>query len=102
MSEETNPQPFNADPITKDNWDPMLRVRKKPVIVHATQLNFPEGFEVTTKEGKLRGKPGDYLLIGVKGEKYPVDREIFEETYDVVEQVRSRVFTDSRVKEGGE
>lgn len=86
MSETTNPQPFNADRITRDNWDPMLRVRKKPVVVHATQLNFPEGFEVTTKEGKLRGKPGDYLMIGVRGEKYPIDREIFEETYDIIEE----------------
>ena len=77
---------FDADLITKDNWDPMLRVRKKPIVVHATQLNFSEGFKVSTMEGELRGKPGDYLLIGIKGEKYPVDREIFEATYDVLEE----------------
>ena len=77
--------PFNADDITLENWEPMLSVRKKPVIVHATQLNFPEGFEVTTMEGKVRGKPGDYLMIGVNGEKYPIAREIFEKTYDVVD-----------------
>lgn len=79
-------EPFDADEITVDNWEPMLRVRKRPVVVHATQLNFPEGFTVTTGEGKLRGKPGDYLMIGVKGEKYPCDREIFEETYVVLDE----------------
>ena len=78
-------KPFDADKITINNWDPMLRVRKKPVIVHATQLNFPEGFEVTTKEGKLRGKPRDYLMFGIDGEKYPCDQSIFERTYEIVE-----------------
>ena len=77
-------KPFNADDITLDNWEPMLKVRKKPVIVHATQLNFPEGFEVTTKEGKLKGKPGDYLMIGIDGEKYPCDKSIFERSYDII------------------
>ena len=52
-------EPFNADGITIDNWESVLMVMKKPVVVHAVQLNFPEGFEVTTKEGKLRGKPGE-------------------------------------------
>lgn len=82
--EETT-KPFNADGITLDNFEPVLRVRKKPVIVHAIQLNFPEGFSVTTKEGVfLKGKPGDYLMFGVEGEKYPCDKQIFEKTYDVV------------------
>lgn len=80
------PEPFNANDITRDNWEPMLRVRKKPIVVHATQLNLPEGFVVSTMEGVLRGKPGDYLIIGVTGEKYPIDKGIFERTYDVLSQ----------------
>ena len=79
-----NMEPFDANDITKDNWEPMLLVRKKPIVVHATQLNLPEGFSVTTKEGIMKGKPGDYLMIGVNGEKYPIDKDIFEKTYDVV------------------
>ena len=78
-------KPFNADDITLDNWEKILRVRKKPIVVHAIQINFPEGFEVTTKEGKLQGKQGDYLMIGVEGEKYPIDKAIFAKTYDVLE-----------------
>ncbi len=76
--------PWCADDINTSNWEPMLKVRKKPIIVHATQLNFPEGFWVSTKEGVMKGKPGDYLMIGVAGEKYPIDKKIFEDTYDVV------------------
>lgn len=72
----------NVDHVTVDNWEPMLRVRKKPIIVHATQLNYP--FEVTTLSGlALRGETGDYLIIGTSGEKYPCKREIFEKTYDI-------------------
>jgi len=77
-------KPFNANDIAIDNWDGMCVVRKKPVVVHAAQLNFPEGFEVTTMEGVVQGKPGDFLIIGVAGEKYPIDQEIFKKTYDIV------------------
>ena len=78
-------KPFNADEITLNNFEGIIKCKKKPIIVHALQLNFPEGFEVTTKEGKLRGKPGDYLMFGIEGEKYPCDREIFEKSYEVIE-----------------
>jgi len=72
-------QLFNADEITLDNFEGIKKYRKEPIVIHAIQLNFP--FEVTTKEGKLRGKAGDFLIWGIKGEKYPCDSEIFNETY---------------------
>ena len=75
---------FDANEITLTNWEPMLKVRKKPIVVHATQLNLLEGFHITTKEGVMEGKPGDYLMIGVDGEKYPIDKSIFERTYDIL------------------
>ncbi|GAG88575.1 unnamed protein product [marine sediment metagenome] len=56
--------------------------RKKPVKIKAVQME--EEFEVKTLEGVLRGKAGDYLLQGVKGELYPCDKGIFEETYEEV------------------
>lgn len=56
--------------------------RKKPVVVQAAQINEP--FIVETLEGPLRGKSGDYLIVGVRGERYPIDKDIFEETYDWV------------------
>lgn len=79
-----NKKPFIADDITLNNWEPILRVRKKPIIIHAAQLNFPEGFSVATKEGLMKGKPGDYLMFGAVGEKYPIDKDIFEKTYDIL------------------
>lgn len=55
---------------------------KKPIPIHAEQM--PHAFYVDTKEGRMYGKPGDYLATGVEGERYPIDREIFEKTYDPV------------------
>jgi hypothetical protein len=45
-----------------------------------------EDFEVETLEGNLRGRAGDYLMVGVEGELYPCSREIFEKTYDWLEE----------------
>lgn len=55
---------------------------KKPVPVRCIQLHEP--FRVETMEGVMEGKAGDYLIIGVKGEMYPCDKTIFEETYDIL------------------
>jgi len=60
-----------------------LTVRKKPVLVRALEIDEP--FETETLEGVLQGKAGDFLMIGVRGEVYPIAREIFLTTYDVVE-----------------
>ena len=59
---------------------------KKPIPIEAVQQS--ESFTTQTLEGELDGKPGDYLVTGVNGEQYPVDREIFEKTYyEVTEDV---------------
>ena len=75
---------FNADEITLDNFEGIVKCRKKPIVIHAVQLNYPEGFKVTTLEGVMKGKPGDYLMFGINGEKYPCDKDIFEKSYDIV------------------
>ena len=56
--------------------------RKKPVIIHATQMNGD--FIVKTLEGEMLGKKGDYLIIGTHGEKYPCRKDIFEANYEVI------------------
>lgn len=53
--------------------------RKRPVQVRAVRMD--ERFKVETLEGVLWGKAGDWLIIGVKGEAYPCDHEIFKATY---------------------
>ena len=56
---------------------------KKPIPVRCVQINEP--FEVQTMEGLMQGKAGDYLMIGPRGEMYPCDLDIFNETYDIID-----------------
>jgi hypothetical protein len=51
----------------------------KTVPTWMKQMN--KAFEVDTLEGKMKGKKGDYLAVGVDGEMYPVDLAIFKKTY---------------------
>ena len=54
---------------------------KKPIIVHAKQIN--EYFRVESLEGDYKqGKPGDYLMKGIEGELYICAKEIFEKSYE--------------------
>ena len=53
---------------------------KKPIPIQAIQI-FEE-FEVETLEGTMRGKPGDWLLRGIRGELYPCADDIFRESYE--------------------
>ena len=40
---------------------------------------------VKTMEGWYKVYPGNWIVTGIAGEKYPVDDEIFAETYEPVE-----------------
>lgn len=61
---------------------PYRKAVKKPIPVRCVQIKEP--FQVETLEGTMTGKPGDWLVVGVRGEMYPIDREIFEETYKLL------------------
>lgn len=37
------------------------------------------------REGVMRGDLGDWIITGVKGERYPCKPEIFEATYEPVD-----------------
>lgn len=61
----------------------MPKFRKKPIVIEATLLM--EQVEIKTLEGILVGQPGDWLITGVAGEQYPCKPDIFEATYESVE-----------------
>ena len=87
------------------------KFRKKPVVIEAVQFtqdmadtneNIPDGvicnsvsfsdsemtqrtgygFCIRTLEGDMSVTVGDWIITGVKGEKYPCKPDIFEATYD--------------------
>lgn len=85
----------------------MSRFQKKPVIIEAIQLtdavldaphpsdlHFPgvvydpvnRCATIKTLEGEMRANLGDWIIKGVAGEVYPCKPEIFQATYEMVEE----------------
>lgn len=59
------------------------KYRKKPVIVQAYRTN--KEVIIHTLEGDMLASEGDYIITGVNGEQYPCKPDIFEKTYELVE-----------------
>lgn len=59
------------------------KFKKKPVIVEAYKTN--EELIIQTLEGNMKADPGDWIITGVHGEKYPCKPDIFEKTYEPIE-----------------
>lgn len=100
-----------------------MKFRKKPIVIEAEQW-FPgkeiegvitEGLGgglmmapnangvfdqigyIETFEGKMIVYPGDWIIQGINGEKYPCKPDIFEKTYERVceeSQVKGTVFVE--------
>lgn len=62
----------------------MARYRKKPVIIEAYQTY--EEMNILTLEGTMHASIGDYIITGIHGEQYPCKPDIFEQTYELVEE----------------
>jgi hypothetical protein len=68
----------------------MRRVRKRPVIVEAEQWEGPESLFIETLEGRMEARVGDWIITGIKGERYPCKPEIFEATYEILDESEER------------
>ena len=89
----------------------MAKYRKKPIEIEAIQLtnesiievinwitNYTNieidtdkddnviGIIIPTLEGKMKASIGDYIIKGIRVEFYPCKPDIFEQTYELVEQ----------------
>jgi len=38
-------------------------------------------FEIKTAIGLMKGKAGDYLVTGIDGDRFPMDKDKFEDNY---------------------
>lgn len=63
----------------------LKKYRKKPMIIEAYQTD--EEIIIHTLEGDMRANPGDYIITGIRGEKYPCKKDIFEAYYELVDDV---------------
>ena len=81
-----------------------MKYRKKPVVIEALQytgynadeiIKFTKGMAqkgvgksliIPTLEGDHIASVGDYIIKGIKGEFYPIKKDIFLETYEKAEE----------------
>lgn len=61
-----------------------MKYRKKPIVIEAYQTDVE--LDIETLEGIMHASIGDYIITGVNGEKYPCKPDIFEKTYELVEE----------------
>lgn len=61
----------------------MAKFRKKPVVIDAVRIE--REIQIITLEGTMTGEVGDWLITGVNGEQYPCKDDVFQKTYDPVE-----------------
>ena len=59
------------------------KYRKKPVIITAYKTD--KELIINTLEGPLKADIGDYIITGLRGEEYPCKPDIFEKTYEAVD-----------------
>ena len=59
-----------------------FKFQKKPIVVEADQTDVE--ITIDTLEGRMIASPGDWIITGVHGEKYPCKPDIFEKTYELV------------------
>ena len=81
----------------------MPQYRKKPVVIEAFRYGYirtlPDWFQddprvifqldhvkIKTLEGTMIANKGDYIIKGIQGEIYPCKPDIFEATYELVEE----------------
>ena len=60
---------------------PIKKFRKRPIVISAVKID--KEVHIETREGTLKGYPGDFIIKGVEGEIYPCGEEIFYKTYEV-------------------
>jgi len=90
--ERPGPWPDPPERAPKADWNGR-KFRKLPVVVEAVQIGVPLTLE--TLEGTMRGNIGDWLITGVKGEKYFCQDEIFRMTYEPVAEAEPEAESNS-------
>lgn len=71
--------------VFEQSYEPLggCHFRKRPVIVEAVPLT--RRVTIDTSKGQLVGEIGDWFITGTKGEHYPCKPDIFEQTYEPVD-----------------
>ena len=76
------PIPVEAIQWTGDNFDEIHNfIIDEPIVI----TTFNE-IIISTLEGEMKAPIGSWIIRGPKGEYYPCRRDIFEETYERIDE----------------
>ena len=70
----------------------MAKYRKRPVVIEAEvyRPGLEDGFRpepyIATLEGQMIINPGDWIITGIKGERYPCKPDIFAASYEPADE----------------
>lgn len=59
-----------------------MKYVKKPVVIDAEKCT--EKTIIQTLEGDIVANPGDWIITGIKGERYPCKPDIFKASYQTL------------------
>ncbi len=74
----------------------MAKFRKLPVVVEVVRIE--ETTTIETREGTLIGYPGEWMITGVEGERYPCGDSIFRATYEAADDEARELLTLTQAK----
>lgn len=80
---------YEGDFVSSGNWtapDWVNEAYNNEILVYKEVDNTPPELYVKTIEGDMKCNYKDYIIKGVKGELYPCKPDIFEETYEQVDE----------------
>jgi hypothetical protein len=80
------PVKIQAVKWTGDNILEIQKFQKTSDNPNAMYWTKDDKILIDTKKGDMLASIGDYIIRGIKGEIYPCNRDIFEETYQEVEE----------------
>lgn len=80
---------YEGDFVSSGNWtapDWVNEAYNNGILVYKEVDNTPPELYVKTIEGDMKCNYKDYIIKGVKGELYPCKPDIFEKTYEQVDE----------------
>lgn len=72
--------------INADQWDPKNPNAIDLAQLHGWKIDAECNVFIPTLEGVMTASPGDWIIRGLKGEYYPCKPDIFEMTYERVDE----------------
>lgn len=87
MKYRKKPVVVKAIQWTGDNWPPVwdfINDRKGNMEKFGQELD--KKIKITTLEGVMTADVNDWIIRGIKGELYPCKPDIFEQTYESVDE----------------